>query len=122
MSRQIYLVSSVAHHVSILHLRVHPKYLEWLAADQFHPDPANPRPDPDPEWFKLELQRTPWYDLFDPEQRVQAMRACWGVLGYLMRNTSPDKTGHSESDEQVEALKEAGDENMAFAGRDSQRE
>ena len=44
----------------------------------------------DHDWYILELDRSPWYDLFRPEDRLQAMRAIWGVMGFLMRDTASE--------------------------------
>lgn len=36
-------------------------------------------------WFKLRVQRSKWYDLLESEDRAQAMRGVWGVIGWMMR-------------------------------------
>ena len=71
------------HHISILKLRVHAAYIGYLTNGQW--------PDHIPEdeaWNEPLLQRSPWYDLFDKEQRVEAMRGIWGAMTYQMRATS----------------------------------
>jgi hypothetical protein len=72
--RQIYLISSVNHHISLLRILVHPKYLEWLAKG----GKAVGEP-----WHKLQMDRTRWYDLFIPEDRKDVIRGVWGILSYL---------------------------------------
>lgn len=81
---QIYLFSSVNHHISILHLRVHDKYVEHLP-DQCRRDSKiilSEQP-----WYKLELRRSRWFDILVPEDRIEAMRGLWAVMGWLMRRT-----------------------------------
>ncbi|KAI0474976.1 hypothetical protein GGR56DRAFT_666205 [Xylariaceae sp. FL0804] len=36
-------------------------------------------------WGKLEMWRTRWFDLFVAEERLEAMRALWGVMAWSMR-------------------------------------
>lgn len=33
----------------------------------------------------LKVRRSRWYNLLDKEDRVEAMRGVWGVIGWLMR-------------------------------------
>ena len=72
------MISSINHHLSILRLRVHPQYLAHIAAGGGVVDP---------EWHLLDMQRSPWYDLLVPRDRLLAMRGVWGVMGFLMRDT-----------------------------------
>ena len=69
------MVSVINHHLSILHLRVHNEYLDCLASDGDTSRVKN----------GLQMQRTRWYDFFDKDDRVLAMRGVWGALGWLMR-------------------------------------
>ncbi|MCJ1416167.1 hypothetical protein MMC32_002502 [Xylographa parallela] len=72
----IYLISSVNHHVCIVRLLVHPDYLSYLA------NGGDPLGQP---WFKLQIDRSRWFDLLSAEDRVEAMKGIWGVLTWLMR-------------------------------------
>ena len=36
-------------------------------------------------WYALKLERSPWFDFFNTDDRVQAMRGIWAILAYLMR-------------------------------------
>ncbi len=36
-------------------------------------------------WGKLEVWRSRWFDLFLVDERLEAMRELWGVMGWLMR-------------------------------------
>lgn len=74
----IFLISSLFHHVSVMRVRVPTLLLEVL-------DGA---PEPDPThrgWGKVEAWRTPWYDLFDAADRIESMRLIWSVMAYQMR-------------------------------------
>ncbi|KAK5710964.1 hypothetical protein LTR15_012758 [Elasticomyces elasticus] len=72
----VFMVSSLNHHISIVKLVVHDAYTESLVAGtslEDHPKPT--------------LQRSQWFDLFDPQQRVEALRGIWGVMAFLTRAT-----------------------------------
>ncbi|OAA81856.1 hypothetical protein LEL_01401 [Akanthomyces lecanii RCEF 1005] len=74
----IFLISSLFHHVSFLRMRVPLRLLEVL-------DGA---PETDPthrDWGKVQAWRTPWYDLFEAKDRIEAMRLLWSVMAYQMR-------------------------------------
>ncbi|KAK7403553.1 hypothetical protein QQX98_010688 [Neonectria punicea] len=74
----IFVVSSLFHHISILRVRVPNRLLEVLGG----------APDPDltkRSWGKVEAWRSPWYDLFHADQREEAMRLVWMMMAYQMR-------------------------------------
>jgi hypothetical protein len=78
------MISSINHHIAILHLRVHRRYLEVLS----HGDSTySTDSDPDQPWHILKLQRTRWYDLFDLNDRIEALKATWSVFHYQLRTT-----------------------------------
>ncbi len=85
------MVSSLNHHISILHMLVSPAYLHYLATgttrDTTSPSPSHPSPNPPLPSDCLELRRTRWYDLLDAGDRAEAMRGVWGVMACLMRET-----------------------------------
>ncbi|OAA73653.1 hypothetical protein ISF_00554 [Cordyceps fumosorosea ARSEF 2679] len=75
----IFLVSSLFHHISILRVRVPLRLLAVL-------DGA---PEPDPtrrDWGTVQAWRTPWYDCFDTKDRIKAMQLVWSVMAYQMRD------------------------------------
>ncbi|KAL5116996.1 hypothetical protein ACEQ8H_005082 [Pleosporales sp. CAS-2024a] len=76
----VFMVSSLNHHISVLRLRVHPLYLDFLTNGVL---PAQAPPESD--WCSPKLQRTRWFDLFNLDDRTEAMRGIWGVMSYLMR-------------------------------------
>ncbi|KAJ5902667.1 hypothetical protein N7495_003195 [Penicillium taxi] len=82
----IYMVSSINHHISILHLRVHKRYIDVLSSGK--PSTQEQSNDGQP-WHVLKLQRTRWYDLFDANDRVEALKGVWSLFHYQLR-TIPD--------------------------------
>ncbi|KAM0705169.1 hypothetical protein Q7P35_007956 [Cladosporium inversicolor] len=86
---QIFLVSCLFHHVSILKLTIHDAYTEYLTTGSM------PKQTPaEEDWCSPKLERTEWYDLLDQEGRVEAFRCIWGVMEYLNR----DKTTSNASE------------------------
>lgn len=87
------MVSSLNHHISILHMLVSPAYLHYLATGTTRdttspsPSPSHPAPNTPLPPDRLELHRSRWYDLLDAGDRAEAMRGVWGVMACLMRDT-----------------------------------
>ncbi|KJZ72400.1 hypothetical protein HIM_08203 [Hirsutella minnesotensis 3608] len=74
----VYVISSLFHHISVLRVRVPRRLLEVLD--------GSPEPDPSSRsWGKVEAWRSPWYDLFVTDQRIGAMELLWSVMAYQMR-------------------------------------
>lgn len=80
MVRKIFMISSLNHHISILKLRIHPLYVQYLTDGTLPKEPPA-----EADWCSPKLHRTRWYDLFDVNDRTEAMRGLWGVMAYLMR-------------------------------------
>lgn len=76
----IYVMSSLIHHISILRVKVPHRLLEVLDGA---PD------DGQRSWGKLEVVRSKWFDFFKAEERIMAMRMVWATMSYLMRSTEP---------------------------------
>lgn len=75
----VFVISCLFHHISILRFRVPDRLLEILSGDT---------PDPGVQGRgRLEIWRTRWYDFFVAQDRVEAMRAVWAVVAYAMRST-----------------------------------
>jgi hypothetical protein len=74
------MVSSLNHHISVLRLRIHPLYVRYLT-EGILPE----KPPSDVDWCSPKMQRTRWFDLFNVDDRTEAMRGIWGVMSYLMR-------------------------------------
>jgi len=75
------MISSLNHHISILKLRIHSAYLEYMDSGILTSKP------PPGEWCAPVVLRSRWYDLFNVEDRLEAMRGIWGVMSYLARET-----------------------------------
>ncbi|KAJ5447792.1 hypothetical protein N7445_002613 [Penicillium cf. griseofulvum] len=78
----IYMISSINHHISILHLRVHRRYLDILT----NGDSTFPATEGEP-WHILNLQRTRWFDLLDSNDRIEALKGVWQLFHHQMRQT-----------------------------------
>ncbi|KAK7745985.1 hypothetical protein SLS53_002706 [Cytospora paraplurivora] len=72
----VFVISSLFHHVSVLRVRVPDRLLQVLAGA---PDQKGR------DWGRLEVWRTKWFDLFVPNDRAEAMKIVWGVMAYAMR-------------------------------------
>ncbi|CAI4214621.1 unnamed protein product [Parascedosporium putredinis] len=79
----IFVISSLFHHVSVLRLRVPKRLLEVLdGADE---DTAK-------SWGDLVLWRSKWYDFFKEEERIQAVQLLWSLFSYQMRKSDGEDT------------------------------
>ncbi|KAL8922643.1 MAG: hypothetical protein Q9172_003483 [Xanthocarpia lactea] len=78
----IYLISSLNHHISIVNIRVNDRYLDYIThgAKEKGFDPSTQ------EWWILEVKRSKWFDLFDPHDRGEAMRGIWGFMHWMTRD------------------------------------
>ena len=79
------MVSSINHHLSILHLRVHRRYLDILTSGKS--DCSSISDTHEQPWYVLKLRRTKWYDLLNGEDRVSVFQGVWSIFHYLMRKT-----------------------------------
>jgi hypothetical protein len=82
---QIYMISSINHHISILHLRVHKRYLDILTFGDSSVAPTDGQP-----WHVLKLQRTRWFDLLDVNDRKEALKGVWRLFHHQLRPTRPE--------------------------------
>ncbi|OQO11690.1 hypothetical protein B0A48_03417 [Cryoendolithus antarcticus] len=82
---EVFMVSSLNHHISILKLTIHDAYLDYLAGVGF---PSVPLMESD--WSTPRLQRSKWFNLFDADDRVEAFSALWAIMSYLTRDPVPD--------------------------------
>ncbi|KAJ4421710.1 hypothetical protein N0V82_003554 [Gnomoniopsis sp. IMI 355080] len=80
----IFVISSLFHHVAILRVRVPDTLLAVLAGAI--PDPGVRARGQVAVW------RTRWFDLFVAQDRVDAMRTLWGVMAYAMRKVEEEDT------------------------------
>lgn len=73
----VFVISSLFHHVSVLRVRVPRRMLEVLEGDGRG------------NTGELVLWRSRWYDFFNTEERIAAMELLWGVFAYQMRAGEP---------------------------------
>ena len=100
---QVFMVSSLNHHISILKLTVHEAYLDYLEHEQLpNPLQSDPPMPADQAWCSPILERTQWYDLFNIEERVEAFRALWGIMAYLARDVEKPAEPGADGAEEVE--------------------
>ncbi|KAI0467304.1 hypothetical protein F4859DRAFT_494936 [Xylaria cf. heliscus] len=74
----VFVVSSLFHHLSVLRVRVPDRLLKVM-------DGAEEEEAGRCSWDKLEVWRSTWFDLFVPEHRLEAMRLLWGMMAWSMR-------------------------------------
>ncbi|KAK0648793.1 hypothetical protein B0T16DRAFT_456248 [Cercophora newfieldiana] len=84
----IFVVSALFHHVSFLRVRVPDRLLRVLDGGE----------DAGKCWGRLEVRRSKWYDLFLVEERLEAMRMVWSMMGYLMRREDEESKGAEGED------------------------
>ncbi|KAI1150414.1 hypothetical protein F4825DRAFT_426932 [Nemania diffusa] len=77
----VFVVSSLFHHLSVLRVRVPNRLLEVLDGAEEGEGQS---------WGELEVWRSSWFDLFVVAQRLEAMRLLWGVMAWSMRSTTAD--------------------------------
>ncbi|KAL9002149.1 MAG: hypothetical protein Q9188_004911 [Gyalolechia gomerana] len=84
----IFLISALNHHISILSIRIHDRYLDFFTNGITERDAKDDIPGEQnngDQWWRLELKRSKWFDLFNARDRAEALRGVWGVTGWLMR-------------------------------------
>jgi hypothetical protein len=74
----IFLISSLNHHVSIVRARVPDGLLRALDGEEA-------------EWERVVMWRSRWFDLFLKEDRIQGMDLIWGMMAWLMRSEDPEQ-------------------------------
>ncbi|KAK1753488.1 hypothetical protein QBC47DRAFT_386521 [Echria macrotheca] len=94
----IFVVSALFHHVSVLRVRVPDRLLAVLDG-QPDDDDGKGR-----SWGRLEVRRSRWFDLFKGEERLQAMQLIWGMMAYLMRVEEVEKEEEKEGDGDVKMV------------------
>ncbi|XXH01101.1 hypothetical protein Hte_007452 [Hypoxylon texense] len=103
----VFVLSSLFHHLCVLRVRVPDRLLEVLGGAAPDDDDGNDNEEDgeggqrkkkkgERSWGKLEMWRSRWFDLFVVDERLEAMRLLWGVMGWIMR-----KEGEGEAGEDV---------------------
>ncbi|KAE9369473.1 hypothetical protein N431DRAFT_469381 [Stipitochalara longipes BDJ] len=70
----VFMVSSLNHHICILRARVPENLLDVFEGS-----------DDGGDWERVVMWRSKWYDLFLKEERIEAMVVVWGMMAWLMR-------------------------------------
>jgi hypothetical protein len=100
---EVFIVSSLNHHISILRLSVHDAYLECLLTGKMpSSSPSDPstvgissseklseeegEAEEERHWSIPHIRRSKWYDLLNAEDRCEAFRVLWGIMAYLCRD------------------------------------
>ncbi|CAK7208437.1 hypothetical protein SBRCBS47491_000092 [Sporothrix bragantina] len=78
----VFVVSALFHHMSIVRVRVPSRLLQALDGDE--------EAGSEKDWAGLEVVRSPWYDFFKVEDRLKAMQLSWAMMAYLMREQDTD--------------------------------
>ncbi|OTB12516.1 hypothetical protein K445DRAFT_76980 [Daldinia sp. EC12] len=94
----VFVLSSLFHHLCVIRVRVPNRLLEVFAGapDAYVKTETGEKLK---SWGKLEVWRSKWYDLFVVEERLEAMRLLWGMMGWVMR--TEDESGGAKADEDV---------------------
>ncbi|KAI5851375.1 hypothetical protein DFP73DRAFT_610487 [Morchella snyderi] len=82
----IFIMTSLHHHVSISHVSISHPYLRYLETGRM-PDFKHEffQTKEGKDWDKLKIQKTRFWDLLDPQERVEACYAFCGVQKWLSR-------------------------------------
>lgn len=78
----VFVISSLFHHVSILRVRVPDRLLDVL--NGAIPDPGVQARG------RMDVWRTRWFDFFVAQDRVDAMKTLWAVMSYSMRKVEEE--------------------------------
>ncbi|KAI0118083.1 hypothetical protein F4776DRAFT_635060 [Hypoxylon sp. NC0597] len=89
----VFVLSSLFHHLSVLRVRVPSKLLDVLGGEpegvvEVAVDESGEKLR---SWGKLEMWRSRWFDLFIVEERLEAMRLLWGMMGWVMRKDEEER-------------------------------
>jgi hypothetical protein len=102
----IFVVSALYHHISIVRVRVPDQLMAVLEGRAEHEFENGKR-----SWGRLEVRRSKWFDLFKPEDRVEAMKLVWCMMNWLMRAVPKDEEEKDEADQNQEEKKDTKSEN-----------
>jgi hypothetical protein len=80
----VFLLSALNHHVSLVRARVPLRLLDELGGET--ETAAAAADGPAGGWGEFRFYRSRWYDLFLVEERIEAMTAIWGMMSWLMRD------------------------------------
>ncbi|KAF3921971.1 hypothetical protein ABW20_dc0103648 [Dactylellina cionopaga] len=78
----LFLISSVHHHLAISHVFLADAYIKFIRTGQLPPDEYRAK---NPQWCSCRIGRTKWYSLIDGDGRIDALRAVLALLTWLKR-------------------------------------
>ncbi|KAK1774038.1 hypothetical protein QBC45DRAFT_55277 [Copromyces sp. CBS 386.78] len=113
----IFVVSALYHHISIVRVRVPDQLMAVLEGRAEHEFENGKR-----SWGKLEVRRSKWFDLFKPEDRVDAMKLVWCMMNWLMRAVPKNEEEKDDADQNQDEKKDTTREkevNPAAASQDA---
>jgi hypothetical protein len=89
----VFLVSALNHHVSVVRARVPDTLLGVLGGEVVDERGWE-------QWGRLLMWRSRWFDLFLKEERIEAMGLVWGMMSWLMRAVD-DSAGTAGGDREI---------------------
>jgi hypothetical protein len=111
----VFLVSALNCHISFLHMKVHKNYLRWL---EFGAEAPAQKWVEDLELRKRQLrentlyvERSRWYNMFEVEDRMEALVGLWRIMGWIFRANKNDGSmvGHiGEGEDTTRVLDDTG--------------
>ncbi|KAF3936700.1 hypothetical protein ABW19_dt0200608 [Dactylella cylindrospora] len=78
----LFLISSVNHHLSLSHVYLTDAYIKFIRTGKL---PSAEYQAANPDWCSCRIGRSKWFSLIEPEGRVDALRVVMAVLGWLKR-------------------------------------
>jgi hypothetical protein len=97
------MISAINHHLALVRLHVHPRFLALL--DRSRTTEASSEDEAQVEeasWYGVQLARSRWYDVFNAEDRIEVMRAQWGIMGWLMRDTASNQQAERKEEKDAQ--------------------
>lgn len=82
---EVFMVTSVNHHVALVKMKVHPDYLAWLETGRFVPNDETS----DMKRNVLYVSRSTWFDMFSVEARKEFLVALWRTFCWINRDHIP---------------------------------
>ncbi|ETS85511.1 hypothetical protein PFICI_03536 [Pestalotiopsis fici W106-1] len=102
----VFVISSLFHHISVIRVRVPLRILDVLAGapegegeqreekkkeeEEEEEEEEEDETGHDKSWGELQVWRSKWFDLFLAEDRLEALRLLWGLNAWMMRKVDSD--------------------------------
>ncbi|KAK6520956.1 hypothetical protein TWF506_001192 [Arthrobotrys conoides] len=78
----LFLFSSVNHHLAISHVFLTQAYIKFIRTGQL---PSEEYREQNPQWCCCRIGRTKWYSLIEVDGRIDALKAVMAVMNWLRR-------------------------------------